>query len=153
MPTLHGTALWLLHHPWAQPAQSPAYAQTHSSRTGKKHWWTATVIQGCRASPILKCWCFLIRHLQRDTAVPTKEGRSPASGRPQEVTLSLFVSYLAQSTVFPLSYVLSTTWFSVHAVCSTGKNTTAISDEYFFKCTSSYSWRVITGVFAVGSDN
>lgn len=151
MPTLHGTALWLLRHPWAQAAL--LCAQAWSSRMGRKHWWTATVIKGCRSCPILKCRCFLISNLQRDTAVPTKEGRSPASGRPQEVTLSWAVSFGPKHCFSLPSYVLFTTRFFVHTVCFAVKNTTAIPNKYILKCTNSYSWRVIIGVIAVGSDN
>lgn len=100
MPQAAFSGISNAHSPWHSLLRALLCAQARSSRTGRKHWWTATVIQGCRACPILKCRCFLISNLQRDTAVPTKGGRSPASGRPQEVALSSFVSYLAQSPGF-----------------------------------------------------
>lgn len=100
MPTLHGTALWCLRHPQAQPAQSPPLCPSQLLQ----NWQKALVNCHCDtrvqnpSNP--KTRWFLISTLQRDTAVPAKEGRSPASGRPQEVRLSWAVSYLAQSTVF-----------------------------------------------------
>lgn len=102
MPTLHGTVLWLLGHPWAQSAQRTAMCPSLLLQNWQKalvncHCDTVDRVQNL-SNPKIRC--FLISTLPRDIAVPAKEGRSPASGRPQEVTLSWTVSYLAQSTVF-----------------------------------------------------